>query len=233
MYLQKIDFKLNINSSKSFNMKTFLLTFSVFSLGLICFGQEIEFCGSLNASSEQRFKNSPGIGIQYQHYLGKNYRVGLGIHYNFKNAHFDYIPVVDADPTAVVAEEINSNSNCVSIRLNIQRLLKNDDYVSISIGPEVSYNYLWGKDRIAQRASPPFSYSEFSQTNELKKAIGIGLVSKVEIKNFIVSKLSLCLTFKPELLFGDNRLVFGGDPPVFSGIWTFSEFQLGLKYRFK
>lgn len=195
--------------------------------------QDLEFCGSLNTSSEQRFKNAPGIGLQYTQDLGRKLKAGAGIHYNFNKIQFDYIPYIDADPTAVVADRISSNSQHFSIRLNLQILLKNNDNVSISVGPEISYNYLWGKDQIEQRASPPFGYSEYSQYNGLSKKFGVGMISIVEIKNFIDPKLSFCLTFKPEILLGNNIVLMGANSPVFSGIATFSEFQVGLKYKFK
>jgi len=212
-------------------MKTTLLTFLAFISGLICFGQEIEFAGSVNTSSEQRFQNANGIGLQYQHNIGSKYKVGFGVHYNFNNVTFDEIPYVDGDPNLIIADKIHSVSKRFSIRLNIQRLLKNNENASISLGPEISYNYLWGQDQIMERQGQASNIFNFIQNNGLTKEIGFGLISKVEIKNFISPQLSLCFTIRPEFI-TDGQFVKGGNV-VFSGVSGFTEFQIGLKYRFR
>jgi len=210
--------------------KTFLIFLIIFS-GLSCFGQEIEFCGSLNTSSEQRFQSSEGIGLQYQHDIGNKFKLGVGVHYNFNNSRFDYIPYIDADPNLIVTEKINSDSYRFAIRVNIQRLLKNNENVSISLGPEISYNYLWGHDQINERSGQ--SSNSFTQSNTLTKDLGIGLISKIEVKKILIPQLSMCFTVRPELMIGKVYQLIGGSPPVFSGVLGFTEFQIGLKYRFK
>jgi hypothetical protein len=67
----------------------------------------------------------------------------------------------------------------------------------------------------------------------LKKNIGIGLITKLEVKKFIAKSLSLCFTIRPEILLGKTDEVISGEPPVFSGAFDFTEFQIGLIYRFK
>jgi len=214
-------------------MKAPLITFFVFSIGLSCFGQEVEFCSSLNTSSEQRFQNSFGIGLQYQHDLSNKFKVDLGVHYNFNKSQFDNIPYVDADPNLIIADKINSNSKRFSVRLNIQRFLKNNENVSISLGPEISYNYLWGLDQIEEKlAQTSITYYNYSRSIDLTKDFGVGLISKVEVKSFLIPKLSLCLTIRPELLIGKDFFSKGSNP-IFSGGLGFTEFQIGLKYRFK
>jgi hypothetical protein len=66
----------------------------------------------------------------------------------------------------------------------------------------------------------------------LTKDFGVGLISKVEVKSFLIPKISLCLTIRPELLIGKD-LFSKGSNPIFSGGLGFTEFQIGLKYRFK
>jgi hypothetical protein len=210
-------------------MKTTILELLVFFIGLTCFSQEVEFCSSLNTSTENRFQNAYGIGLQYQHNIGSKFKVGLGVHYNFNNAQFDENP--DFDPNLIIADEIHSKSKRFSIRLNIQRLLKNNENASISLGPEISYNYLWGQDQIEERQVQPLNMLNITQNNGLIKEIGFGLISKIEIKNFISPQLSLCFTIRPEIV---TDGVFAKDrTPVFSGVSGFTEFQIGLKYRFK
>jgi hypothetical protein len=211
-------------------MKTTLLTFLAFFIGLTCFAQEVEFCSSLNTSTENRFQNAYGIGIQFQHNLGNKLKVGLGVHYNFNNVKFDENPYVDGDPNLIIAEEIHSKSKRFSIRLNIQRLLKNNENASISLGPEVSYNYLWGQDQIEGRQGQTSNRFNIIQNNGLTKEIGLGLISNIEIKNFISPQLSLCFTIRPEII--TDGVFAKGENPVFSGVSGFTEFQIGLKYRF-
>jgi hypothetical protein len=71
---------------------------------LSCFEQEVEFCDSVNTSSEQRFQNAYGVGLQCQQDLNQKFKVGLGIHYNFNDAVFDHIPYLDASPGLFAAE---------------------------------------------------------------------------------------------------------------------------------
>ena len=211
-------------------MKTPLLTLLALLIGLSCFGQEVEFSSSLNTSTEKRFQNAYGIGLQYQHNISSKFKVGLGVHYNFNNVKFDDIQYVDGDPNLIIADKIYSSSKRFSIRLNIQGLLKNNENVSISLGPEISYNYLWGQDQIEERQGQTSNRFNFIQNNGLTKEIGLGLISKVEVKNFISPQLSLCFTIRPEFI-TDGVFAKGGNP-VFSGVLGFTEFQIGLKYRF-
>ncbi len=222
-------------------MKTLLTILVSFWMGLSCFGQEIEFSGSLNTSSEQRFQNAYGFGLQYQQDLSRKFKIGLGLHYNFNNASFDHIPYIDAAPNLLVAEMIHSTAKRISIRFNIQGLLMNTRYVSLSLGPEISYNFLWGKDQKERRIgqiSPIYdtlisNQYTFTQNNDLTEKIGIGFISTAEIKEFIAKPLSLCVTIRPELLLGKTEPLIGAEQPVFSGVLGFTEFQIGLKYRFK
>jgi hypothetical protein len=55
----------------------------------------------------------------------------------------------------------------------------------------------------------------------------------MEIKDFMTKQLSLCFTIRPELLIGKNNNLDGISAPVFSGPLSLTEFQMGLKYRFK
>ena len=218
-------------NEKYIKMKTALLGLLVFFAGITCFAQELEFSSSLNTSSEKRFQNARGIGFQYQNNIGAKFKVGLGIHYNFNNIKFDEIPYIDADPNLLVADKIHSKSKRFSIRLNIQWLLKNSENASISLGPEISYNYLWGQDQIEERQGQTSNRFNYIQNNGLTKEIGLGLISKIEIKNFISPRLSLCFTIRPEIV-TDGIFAIGGNP-VFSGASGFTEFQIGLKYGFR
>lgn len=206
-----------------------------FSFALIlafsCLGQEVEFCGSLNSSTEQRFKSAYGIGLQYQHDISQKFKVGLGVHYNFKNTQFTEEAYIDPVPFPPSIKETYSESRRFSIRLNIQGLLRNNENVLISIGPEISYNYLWGKDDINLFVGGSTAWENYTQTIRLSKMIGLGLVSNVEIKNFLTPQLSLCLTLRPEMT-TDGEFAKGSQP-IFSGILGFVESQIGLKYRFK
>jgi len=214
-------------------MKTTLLTFLALITGITCLAQEIEFAGSLNTSSEQRFQSAFGYGLQYQQGINSKYKVGIGVHFNFNKSEFDNIPYFIGSSMGIIDEQIKSNSNRFSIRLNIQRLLRDNENVSLSLGPEISYNYLWGKDQVHERMDQLPNYFNYSQNIGLTKDFGIGLVSKIEIKKIVLPELSLCFTIRPEILIGKNYKVFGGIPPVFSGALGFTEFQIGLNYRFK
>jgi hypothetical protein len=212
-------------------MKTTLLGILVFFIGLTCFAQELEFSGSVNTSTEKRFQNAYGIGTQYQHNIGTKFIVGLGIHYNFNKNTFDDIPYIDGDPNLVVADKVHSESKRISVRLNIQGLIKNNENASISIGPEISYNYLWGQDQIEERQGQTSERYYLVQNNGLTKELGFGLISEIDVKNFLSPQFSLCFTIRPEII-TDGIFAKGGNH-VFSGVTGFTEFQMGLKYRFR
>jgi hypothetical protein len=109
-------------------------------------------------------------------------------------------------------------------------MLINNENASLSLGPEVSYNYLWGKDQVEFNNTGLYNnWIKFSQNNGTAKSIGFGLISTMEVKHFLAPPLSLCITIRSELI-TDGHVM---EPPVFSGGITFTEFQLGLKYRFK
>lgn len=202
-------------------------------IGMSCFGQEVECSTSINTSSEQRFQNAQGIGLQYQQDISTKFKLGFGVHYNFNNVNFSQLAYVDAIPFPPSVEKVHSKSKRVSFRLNIQGLLKNNEYVSISLGPEMSYNYLWGNDDINMFFGGGTEWTNYSQKNGTTKMIGIGLISKIEVKNFIAPQLSLCFTIRPELIADGVSAKEGSSNPVFSPAIGFVEFQIGLKYRFK
>ena len=208
-----------------------LICFSITLLiGLSCIGQEVEVCSSFNTSNEQRFQNGFGAGIQYQHDISRKWKVGLGLHLNSKKAQYTDEPYIDANPFPHSIEKVNSNSQRYSIRLNMQRLLINNAYVSLSLGPEISYNHFKGTDHINLLLGGTTDWTNYSQTNDLTNVIGFGLITKFEIKNFLDPQLSICVTLRPELT---TNGTFIRNSPVFSGVLSFMEFQLGLKYRFK
>jgi hypothetical protein len=200
-------------------------------IGMSCAGQEVEFCCSFNTSNAQRFQNGYGFGIQYQHDIGHKWEVGLGVHFNFKKAQFTDEPYIDAIPFPPSIEEVNSNSQRYSIRLNIQRLLMDNTNVSLSLGPEISYNLFRGKDDIRLFLGGSTKWINYSQTNGLTKEIGFGFISKIEIKNILDPQLSLCFTIRPE--FTTDGIFAKGGEPIFSGVLGFLEFQMGIKYRFR
>ena len=208
-----------------------LICFSIALLiGLSCFGQEVEVCSSFNTSNEQRFQNGFGAGIQYQHDISRKWKVGLGLHLNSKKAQYTDEPYIDANPFPHSIEKVNSNSQRYSIRLNMQRLLMNNAHVSLTLGPEISYNHFKGSDHINLLLGGSTDWTNYSQTNDLTNVIGFGLITKFEIKNFLDPQLSICVTLRPELT---TNGTFIRNSPVFSGVLSFMEFQLGLKYRFK
>ncbi len=216
---------------KSTSMRK-LISFTIVLLtGLSCIGQEVEVCTSLNTSNVQRFQSGIGVGIQYQQDIARNWKVGLGLHLNSKKAKFSDEAYIDAIPFPPSVERVNSNSQRYSIRLNIQGLLINNAYVSLSLGPEISYNYFKGTDNINLFFGGDSKWTNYSQSNGMTKEIGLGLISKIEIKNFLDPQLSLCFTLRPE--FTTDGVFPKGGTEAFSGILSFMEFQLGLKYRFK
>ncbi len=212
-------------------MKTLLTSLFILFTSLYCFGQEVEFCGSVNTSSEERFQNAAGLGLQYQQDIGKKFKAGLAVHYNSARVTFDHIVYIDAAPNLIVVDRINSASRRFSIRLNLQGMLRDNENVSFSLGPEISYNFYKGEDHVDRRWGSNSERDLFTRYNGLIKHIGLGLISKVEIKHVFDPRLSLCFTFRPE--FTTDFQFTKYDPPAFSAAMGFMEFQTGFKYSFK
>jgi hypothetical protein len=213
-----------------------LICLSIFLLiGISCFAQELEMCGSFSTSSEIRFQDALGVGLQYHHDISKKLKIGLGTHYYYKNSLFTEEYNIIGGGIGDVnhwTTNYDSKSQRVSLRLNIQCLLRDNEYLSISLGPEISYNFIWGKEDGRTWAGGSESY-KLNRYINLEKKIGIGLISKIEIKDFITHQLSLCFTLRPELVTGKDSQYRINSPSLFSGNLGFVEFQMGVKYRFK
>lgn len=206
--------------------------------GTYCLSQEVEFCGSLsNSFNEPRLQNALGIGIQYQHDINQKFKIGFGIHYNNVHANFheETFNITGTSGSHWV-NEIKSKYNRVSCRLNIQGILKENESVSISLGPEISYNFLWGQDNTSSwNGGPQSQRGWYINYNDLLKKIGFGIIAEIEIKNFINSRLSLCSKIRPELIYIRPKSIYieAGDYFVLPRTLELIEFQIGLKYRFK
>jgi hypothetical protein len=214
-------------------MKKIILALISLFIGISCFGQGIEFYGSLNTSGEQRFQPGYGIGLQFQQNLSRRFIAGLGVSYHFSHTTFDQRPYMDADPNLIVYQHITSNSNRFAVRFNIQGLLIDHKNFSWTLGPALSYNILWGKDQIKQTSNQSSTPTEYSQKNGKVKDFGVGLISGAEFKNLIARQVSLCFSIRPELLLGNTAKLVGASALPFSGILGFTDFQIGIKYRFK
>jgi len=208
--------------------KYFLCVSAVIFMQLTSYAQELEVNGSFNTSNEQRLEKAKGIGLQYEQNIKPKYIMGIGIHYNYNKTDFYTLTMMGSHDL----EKISSNAKRISLRLNIQRLLKDNEYVSLSIGPEISYNYLWSHDNKFNWIYADSSYSIHTTQNINAKNFGVGLISKIEIKDFIKPQLSLCFTIRPEMLIGNPRTSIGQQTPALSG-FSCTEFQIGLKYNFK
>lgn len=200
-------------------------------IGISSFAQELELCGSFGTSSEIRLRDAFGIGLQYQKGISKKFKVGFGTHYYLNTAHFtERYPSYPATSRERWVTTFTSKSERIALRLNILELLRDNEYVTLAVGTEVSYNFLWGSEDLStwQEGYPNGSSSyDF----DLEKKIGIGVLSTVEIKKFLTPNLSLCLAFRPELML-KNRNPHGAiGYAKFWEILDFTEFQLGLKYK--
>ena len=193
-------------------------------------GQEIELVGSINNSSENRLQNAHGIGMIYSALISQKLRSDLGIHYYFNNSKFTEIPYNDADPQLQIIDNINSQSNRFSIRLNIQKYLIYNEYYALSLGPEISYNLLWGSDKINEYNFQDLIWINYSRDIGLARDIGIGITSGVVLKQILIENLSICLNIRFEHLWGRDYNV-DGISPIFSGSLGFTEFQIGLGYK--
>jgi hypothetical protein len=218
-----------------------LICLAIFLLiGISCFSQEIELCGSFGTSSKLRFNDALGIGLQYQHDIGKKIKIGFGTNYYNKNSNFteEYKPLAGYnDPYGHWVTKYDVESKRFSLRLNIQGILRDNEYLSISLGPEVSYNFVWGSEdnSIWYGAAMP-DRSFYSRELDLAKKIGMGLISKIDIKKIIIPQLSLCLTFRTELMLRNgpqNTSSYEGSTKIYSAPIDFTEFQIGFKYRIK
>jgi hypothetical protein len=190
------------------------------------FSQEIEFFGSKSLSSEIRFVNACGYGLQYQQKFLKRLILGLGIDY--RNNLIDFDNIWTSDFGEVMASKESSNSQCYSIRLNFQIIILNKEAVLISFGPDLSYNLLKGKDQINLQSPAINKYYEKLPNS---KRTGQGLIFKFELKDLIIKKIDLVLNILSENLSGRDNIIRGLDIPYFSYDFNFIEFQIGLKYR--
>src|SRR5208337_4822666 len=126
--------------------KKSVIFYVVVCLGWSVSAQEVEFCTSLSTSTEPRFQNATGFGLQYQQNVLSWLKAGLCVQYIFNDTRFIALPFEAPEPGFNYTEKITSFPKRVSFRLNIQGLILDNKYLSWSLGPEVSYNEFWGKD---------------------------------------------------------------------------------------
>jgi hypothetical protein len=209
-------------------MRTFIVFIALLPINLICLAQEIEFCSSINTSSEQRFMNAYGIGIQYQQKILSKYQLGLGLHFKKNETEFDYNSITDVGQ--LYGDHINSDSRIFSIRINVQRIIKENESILLTLGPEMSCNFLWGQDMVNMQYP---SWTTYIQDLHSAKKIGYGLIAKTSIKNLLIKRLDLVFTIMPEIYYSKVKLDRGGDDAItyFPQYISFVEFQIGLKYR--
>jgi len=212
--------------------KIFLSLISIF-IAISCFGQSVEFYGSITTSVEQRFRPSYGLGFQFQQNLSRTFIAGAGLSYYSGHNEFDEVHLSDATPGLQIYQHFKSDAYHFAVRFNIQGLLIDSKTISLTLGPAVSYNVLWGHDQIKERTSQSTSWNSYSQKINKVKNFAVGLISTLEVKNLIAPHVSLCFSIRPEILLGKPVKVMGGSSPPFTGYLSFTEFQIGLKYRFK
>ncbi|MEI6123876.1 MAG: hypothetical protein WCQ95_09610 [Bacteroidota bacterium] len=167
--------------------------------------------------------------------IRKNYQkiVLLESHFFYKYNHTNYFQVMttDYDPNVTEYAKINSKSKCISVRTNYQYSILNREQVKISIGPEISYNYLWGVDnnQYCYTGDSTFSDAKYHHNKGINK-FGFGILTKFEINNIIIKQLSLCINIRPEFLI--SSFYYGAAAP-YTGIIGNAEFAIGLQYKLK
>jgi len=110
------------------------------------FSQDIQVSMCKNTSSELRLQNALGIGVRYNQTIFTSWKLGLGVNRSKSSNYFDEIPYSDATGPRIYGIGIKAHYSFTSLRFNIQKQLKNNDYVSISIGSALSYNIIKGSD---------------------------------------------------------------------------------------
>ncbi|MHB8259520.1 MAG: hypothetical protein ACYDCN_01130 [Bacteroidia bacterium] len=239
-------------------MKRFIFLVAFIGISINSFGQGVEVVTSITTSPNILFQGAKGIGINYQFLqidsalFKKPIQFGVAFQYitNEKNyntiSEFDkpMLPVGYYQPVYSFTSVFNDRVQRESFRFHALIVLRDSKYFLWAIGPEFSYNFFTehrnsqtytadsGKAMIV---SPSYSYNLTSQT------FGIGLLSKVEIRNIFTPHLSLTFNIRPELisnyppqnyLYGCGcRLTFWSFLPHFY-FHRYLEFQLGLKYNF-
>ena len=212
-------------------MKRVILTSILILIVTTIFSQSIELLTNLNMSNEKRLDNAPGIGLMYLQPFGNRSGLGLSAYYKQKHAEYDRITYVNFNPSDILSAKINSESRQVSIRLNYQYALFNNEHASLSVGPEVSYNLLWGSDNNKYLTSSDSTFgSPVLRENDKIDKIGLAFLFNFEIKNMLTDNLSLNIHFRPEMLFSESYE--GGEKPYSGEISNF-EYGIGLKYYFK
>ncbi|HEX7412509.1 MAG TPA: hypothetical protein VF411_00590 [Bacteroidia bacterium] len=240
-------------------MKHFIILVAFISISISCFGQGVEVVTSITTSPNILYQGAKGIGINYQFLqidsaiFKKPIQFGVAFQQISNTKTYgvmgsDYEPVFPPTSNTITYipvyyfTQYSAKVKRTSYRFNALIVLRNSKYFLWAIGPEFSYNVFtehrnWqtytadsGKAMIV---SPSYSYNGSSQT------FGIGLLSKVEIRNIFTPHLSLTFNVRPELISNyppsnqgcGCRLTFWSFMPHFN-FHRYLEFQLGLKYNF-
>jgi hypothetical protein len=212
-------------------MKQITFTSILLLLATTIFSQSVELFTNLNISNEKRLDKAPGIGLMYFQSLGHKSGLGLSVYYKQKHAEYDRITYVNFNPSDILSAKMNSESKQVSFRLNYRYALFINEHASLSVGPEVSYNLLWGSDKNRYLTSNDSTLSSpVLRVNDKIDKIGLTFLFNFEIKNILMDNLSLNIHFRPEMLFSGSYE--GGEKPYSGEIKNF-EYGIGLKYYFR
>jgi len=210
-------------------MKTSTIFSIFFLISIVTKSQVIELSSLLNISTEKRMDNAIGHGLSYSQILSKNNSIAIAFFYKYNHANFFRVMTTDYDPNITEYAKINSKSKCISIRTNYQYSILNREHAKISIGPEISYNYFWGVDnnQYCYNGDSTFSAPKLYHNKKIHK-FGFGILTKFEINEIIIKKLSMSINIRPEILFSN---FYDGAPVPYSGIIDNAEFSIGLQYK--
>jgi len=226
-------------------MKPFLIFFALLIISCSSYGQGIEVVSSLSTSKNIALQGAKGVGINYQFLqidsaLGKkSIQLGVGVLYSSINLK-DYSAGEFLMPPTVIIPHINTQIQKTCVRLNALMVLRDNKYMMWAIGPELSYNIFYEHgDRQDYYSYPGGGYISSSYSfNQTVQTIGLGLLTKIEIRNIFTPKLSLTFNIKPEFMYNfqtinqqEHGVSSYGDLGLF-GFTNYLEIQLGLKYNF-
>lgn len=188
------------------------------------FSQDIQVSICKNTSSELRLQNALGIGVRYNQTIFTSWKVGIGVNRSKSSNEFE-----DNSSRPIIYGIVKAHYTNTSFRFNIQKLLKNNDYVSISIGSAFSYNIIKGSDTELNGMDSITHTQNVLFPHYNLNYFGVGFITEIEVKQLFIKQLSLCLTIEPEALISKEHGM-DGRSNVLPSSFCFTEFQVGLRY---
>jgi hypothetical protein len=211
-------------------MKKLVLIGILFTVSRIGFTQEIDISSLFSTSTASYYKNAKGLSLDYSKRFNK-YKLSIGLHGIIKNNDFSEIGGDLSDGRGYIIREIKGKLSIIGIDLGISRIVIENDFYQISLGPFLLSNFYKFNDNIHYYDLGNGNSGDFKRDECKSNKLGIGMSFNLELKNVLLKKISIISKFKPCIVRYESHSL-KNDDPFYQPIQGITNFELGISYTY-